>query len=304
MPDLDSEAIDFRAASECFAPVRRLTRAGLRALHLLVRTRRREVPTVGGVLLFGKDRLARFPDAWLRAGCFATSDRSQILDSANLTGYLPLVVEEALRFVRRNTRTALRIAGARHAEVPEFPEVALREAIVNALVHADYSQRGTPLRIAIFRDRVEVDNPGGLPPGLTIEDIRQGVSKLRNRVIGRVFHELGLIEQWGSGVQRMIEACRQAGLADPELEEFGSGFRVTLRRERKGAPALDPIDARIVEFVRRTPGVSTRRIAVSIGRTSRAAQDRLRWLVDLGHLVVIGSGPHDPKRVFHVRAAP
>jgi len=76
-------------------------------------------------------------------------------------------------------------------------------------------------------------NPGGLPPGLTIEDIRQGVSKLRNRVLGRVFHELHLIEQWGSGIQRMTGACREAGLPEPQFAEIGSGFRVTFLREHQ-----------------------------------------------------------------------
>ena len=83
---------------------------------------------------------------------------------------------------------------------------------MNAIVHADYAQQGAPIRIALFDDRIEIENPGLLPFGLTIEDIMQGVSKLRNRVIGRVFHELHLIEQWGSGIQRMTAACQEAGL--------------------------------------------------------------------------------------------
>ncbi|MBN1309099.1 MAG: hypothetical protein JXA18_14340 [Chitinispirillaceae bacterium] len=76
--------------------------------------------------------------------------------------------------------------------------------------------------IIIFDDRLEAENPGLLPVGLTIEDILKGVSKLRNRVIGRIFKELRLIEQWGSGVQRMLKECRSAGLADPQFEEIGS----------------------------------------------------------------------------------
>ena len=96
---------------------------------------------------------------------------------------------------------------------------------MNAIVHADYAQQGAPIRIALFDDRIEIENPGLLPFGLTIEDIMQGVSKLRNRVIGRVFHELHLIEQWGSGIQRMTAACQEAGLAWlPRLEEIGMHF--------------------------------------------------------------------------------
>jgi predicted HTH transcriptional regulator len=69
---------------------------------------------------------------------------------------------------------------------------------MNAIVHADYAQQGAPIRIALFDDRTEIENPGLRPFGLTIADIMQGVSKLRNRVIGQVFHELHLIEQWAA----------------------------------------------------------------------------------------------------------
>lgn len=179
--------------------------------------------------------------------------------------------------------------------------IALREAIINAFVHADYAQHGSPLRLAIFRDRIEIENPGGLPPGLTVEDIRRGVSKLRNRVIGRVFHELNLIEQWGSGIQRMIIACRETGLPEPELEEIGSGFRVTFRLQRIIQPERDKLDQAIIEFVRVKPGTSTSQIAARIKRTSRATQSRLRRLVELGQIVAIGSSPKDPRKGYHVK---
>src|SRR5256885_3973776 len=122
----------------------------------------------------------------------------------------------------------------RREEHWSVPPVAVREAIINAVVHADYSQRGAPIRISIFDDRLEVENPGLLPFGVTVEDLPRGISKLRNRVIGRVFHALGLIEQWGSGIQRMTAACRDAGLAAPVFEEIGTRFRVTIHTERTG----------------------------------------------------------------------
>jgi predicted HTH transcriptional regulator len=299
MPELSSEALDFRVASECFAPLRKLQRGDLRTLQLTVTHQHREVPTVGGVLLFGQDRQKVFPEAYLRAGCFAGTDRAMILDTADIRAHLPLAVDEALLFIKRNTRRALAIQGARHTEAWEYPLVALREAVINALVHADYAQRGSPLRLAIFDDRIELDNPGGLPPGLTLDDIRRGVSKLRNRVIGRVFHELGLIEQWGSGVQRMTSACREAGLPDPLLEEIGTGFRVTFGRRETSKQETDPIDQAILDFLERQQGASTSQVAAHIHRTPRAVRDRLNRLVDLGLAAVIGSGPQDPRRRFY-----
>jgi ATP-dependent DNA helicase RecG len=300
LPDMNSEAIDFRAASECFAPNRKLRRSDLRTLQITAIHQSHEVPTVGGFLLFGRDRRAAFPDAYILAGCFGGIDKSNIIDSAEIMGYLPLVVDDVLKFIQRNSRHSLSIEGTKHSEAWEFPPAALREAVINALVHADYAQRGSPLRVAIFSDRIEIDNPGGLPLGLTIEEIRRGVSKLRNRVVGRVFHELGLIEQWGSGIQRMIAACAQAGLREPVFEEIGSGFRVTLFSQAQDQPQLDVIDKTIMDFIRKEKEASTSRVAVHIGRTPRAARTRLNHLVDLGLLVPISSSSRDPRKVFRL----
>jgi predicted HTH transcriptional regulator len=113
----------------------------------------------------------------------------------------------------------------RRKDVWSIPLTILREAVVNAVVHADYSQRGGPIRIAFFDDRIEIENPGILLPGMTVEDMLQGVSKIRNHVIARVFRELDLIEQWGSGVRRMFKEAEVLGLPQPEIIEVGMRVR-------------------------------------------------------------------------------
>jgi predicted HTH transcriptional regulator len=92
-------------------------------------------------------------------------------------------------------------------------------------VHTDYSQRGAPIRIAFFDDRIEIKNPGILLPGMTIEDMKQGISKIRNPVIARVLRELNLIEQWGSGVRRMFKEAEDLGLPEPQIVEIGMRVR-------------------------------------------------------------------------------
>ena len=104
---------------------------------------------------------------------------------------------------------------------------------INSLVHADYSQRGAPTRVAFFDDRIEIENPGILLPGMTVEDMRQGVSKIRNHVIARVFRELNLIEQWGSGIPRILREAEKLGLPDLQMEEIGMRVRVTVRLAEK-----------------------------------------------------------------------
>ena len=299
MPSLDSEAIDFRAASESFAEYRKLTRHDLDILGLRVTHQGRRVPTAGGVLLYGRDRLAHFPDAWIQAGRFAGTHRAGIVDRAELKMMLADTIPAAVAFIERHMASGVEIGPVRRQPRWTVPPVAVREALVNAVAHADYSQRGTPIRIAIFDDRLEVESPGLLPFGITLEDLPRGVSKLRNRVIGRVFHELHLIEQWGSGVQRMIAACRDSGLAEPVWEEIGNRLRVTIGTELIGAATIDPADQAILDALDAADGRRTREIAETIGRSSRTTRNRLARLVERGLVVEIGSGPTDPKRRYH-----
>ena len=217
LPEVDSEALDFRAASESFAEFRRLDEGELDILGLRTAHQGRKVATVGGVLLFGLDRLARFPDAWIQAGRFDGTNKARIAAQADLKMPLTDAIPAAVEFVERHTERGIEIGPVRRETLCALPPVAVREAIINAVAYADYAQRGGLIRIAVFDDRLEVENPGLLPFGLTVEDLPRGVSKLRNRVIGRVFHELRLVEQWGSGAQRMIAACEGMGLPPTAL---------------------------------------------------------------------------------------
>jgi predicted HTH transcriptional regulator len=199
------------------------------------------------------------------------------------------------------TREAV-IGPVKRTDVWTLPVVAVREAIMNAIVHADYAQQGAPIRVALFDNRLEIENPGLLPFGLTIEDIQRGISKLRNRVFGRVFQELGLIEHWGSGIQRMTAACQDRGLDAPGFEEIGTHFRVTLSTIRRHAPAQDEKDQAILKALAARPetGLSTSQVAKRIGLSPRAARTRLASLVERGLVTAIGSGPQDPQRRYYL----
>ncbi len=297
MPDLDSEALDFRVASESFAPFRKLRRKDFATLRLMTTHQGRQVPTIGGVILFGRHRERHFPDAWIQAGRFQGTDKARIGDHVEIRSYPARAVEEAIAFVQKHALHGVEIGAVRRKDRWNLPPAAVREAIINAVTHADYAQRGAAIRVSIFDDRLEVESPGLLPFGLTVEDLRRGVSKLRNRVIGRVFHELGLIEQWGSGIQRMTAACRDAGLASPVLEEIGTRFRVTLHTARTGSTLVEPTDQAILDALA-GGGLSTQQIAAAIELTPRATRTRLVSLVERGLVREIGTSPQDPKRRY------
>jgi predicted HTH transcriptional regulator len=182
-----------------------------------------------------------------------------------------------------------------------YPVESLREALTNAIVHADYSQKGSPIRVAIFPERIEIDNPGGLMPGLTVEDMLQGVSKIRNRVIGQTFHELKYMERWGSGVQRMRQSCFEQKMPMPEFVELGHTFRVIFRLKEsvQSMKELDSMDRAILDLLQ-GESLKVAEIAKKVKISTRALRERMRKLQKRGLVVEVGSGPQDPKKRYRL----
>lgn len=302
MPEVNPEALDLRVASGLFAGVREWNDSMAETLHLFTRHQGRLMPTVGGVLLFGFVRDRYFPDAWIQCGRFGGTDKARILDQREIRNHLPLALEDAFEFVKKHASRTAEFGELRRKDVWNVPLEAVREALTNAIVHADYSQTGAPIRIAIFDDRIEIENPGLLAGGLTIDDVRDGVSKLRNRVIGRVFKDLDLIEQWGSGFQRMLASCHEMNLPEPTLEEIAFRFRVTFSLHRVEAkPQEDATERKIMELIRASEsdgGASTQHLSLEVGISSRAMRERLARMTRAGHVVAVGKSAYDPQKRY------
>jgi len=228
MPDLAEEDLDIEAAQKSFSGIHELTREELLTLKLLVKDQGRDVPTHGSMLLYGKRRDYYFPDAWVQCGRFIGKDKAYIFDHIDIHDHLPDAVESIILFLKKHAMRGADFSDIRRRDIWSIPLTILREVIINALVHADYSQIGAPIRVSFFDDRIEIENPGILLPGMTIEDVKSGVSKIRNRVIARVFRELDLIEQWGSGFRRILKEAEEQGIPEPVIEEIGMRVRVTV----------------------------------------------------------------------------
>ena len=155
---------------------------------------------------------------------------------------------EVPKFIARNTRLASRIARMQRQDIPEYPAIAIREVLVNALAHADYACTGMRIFVSIFSDRLEIQSPGMFPFGMTLDDFRAGVSRIRNRVICRVLHEAGLMEQWGSGYQRVVNACINQNYPEPEWQELGACVRVIFR-PHPDVPVNEPVSEPVNELV-------------------------------------------------------
>lgn len=224
---LDEEEI-LRTARLGIAAGRLPERAGDNVEDLLERLGLRSQGKIlnAAFVLFGEDFLTYYPQCQLRMARFKGVDKTEFLDNRQVQGHGFALLDEALLFLRRHLPVAGRIQPGlfERADEPLFPLVALREALVNAFCHRDYSQAGGAVSLAIFDDRLEIWSAGTLPFGLTVEDLkRDHQSRPRNPLIADVFYKRGLVERWGRGTQKIVELCVAAGQPEPEfIEEAGA----------------------------------------------------------------------------------
>jgi len=173
-----------------------------------------------GVLFFAKNVRRLFPQAYITCLLARGTDKVHILDRKDFDGGIVADIEEALRFIERNTRVAYRIERLRREEIPEYPMAALREAITNAVMHRDWFNEGANVFVEIYTDRIEVSNPGGLPKGMLPSDLGHK-SVRRNPLIADLLHRIEFIEKAGTGIKRMRDEARAQGCPEPTFEATG-----------------------------------------------------------------------------------
>ncbi|RLF32490.1 MAG: hypothetical protein DRN08_06585 [Thermoplasmata archaeon] len=182
--------------------------------------------TNASILLFGKNPQKFFLQARIRCARFKGTTAVDFIDMKLIDGDIIDQVEKAENFVLSHIKKAAKIVMFAREEVWEYPPDALREAIVNAVCHRDYSISGN-IKIAIFDDRIEISNPGQLPEPLTPPMLKKKHdSILRNPLIANSFFLIKNIEQWGKGTNKIIQWCVEHGLKEPDFEEIGGGFEV------------------------------------------------------------------------------
>ena len=198
--------------------------------------------TVGGMLLFGKTPNHFLPHAGIDAVAYAGTERDDgARERATLRGPMaPLLgqggniienglVEQAMEFVQRYTGVVVEEQGNRRSGRPVYPSVALREAIVNALIHRDYMLTSTNIELAIFSDRLEIVSPGRLPNGMTLDRMRAGTRSSRNQLLNDVMRDYRCPERMRTGVPRnIIGGMYEHSGTEPDLIEKDERFIVRL----------------------------------------------------------------------------
>ncbi len=258
-----------------------------------------------------------FPFSKTQCAVFKGTERSVFLDKREFTGPIYEQIKEATNFVLRNIRLGATIEGLVRKESYELPVEAIREMIINAHCHRNLADDSC-VQVAIYDDRLEVTSPGGLYNGLTYEEAMHGHSKLRNRAIANVFNQMGLIEAWGTGIRRIMEAAENYGLPAPQFLAFDNMFRVNLFRDlslvvnqqdngeasekhrrnigetsekhrRSIGEELNDTQQRILELLSKDPQLSAVKIAEEIGISSRNVESNIKKLKEKGILVRCGA---------------
>ncbi|MBN1625641.1 MAG: putative DNA binding domain-containing protein [Deltaproteobacteria bacterium] len=254
-----------------------------------------ERPCNGSILLFGRNPQQFFPEAQVKCARFEGKTSVRFLDEMTIEGNLLNQLDNALKFIARNIRLAIHISGRPEREIiPEYPEAAIREAVINAICHRDYSVVGT-IQVRIYDDRLEVWNPGTLPPGLTIERLyREHPSLPRNPKIASALYRARLIEHWGTGTLRMANACEMFGIHLEFISESGF-FMVRFTKPEKIISQsieqeLNTRQKQALEYIKKTGKITTGEYKRLYNISERQAFDDLRSLLEKGLVVRKGSG--------------
>jgi ATP-dependent DNA helicase RecG len=229
--------------------------------------------TNAGALFFRtNDEDIVFRHAGIVCALYKGTDKAYILDAKELNGDIVSNVDDAIVFLKKHLRVSYKIETLQRENILELPEDALREAVVNAVCHRDYFEKGARVMVEIYDDRVDIVSPGGACKGITNENFGT-VSITRNSVLASMLYRIGYIEQMGTGILRMKNATREANVSEPEFD-FSNFFRVTFRRNVP-AQSTAPIDWQaiktadrksiILAYIKKHARVTASEIATNMG---------------------------------------
>lgn len=181
-------------------------------------------------MLFGKDPRNFYINAYVKIGKFGKSD-DDLLSQEIIESNAFELANQTLEILDKKYFTkSISYDGLHRIETTEYPYEAIRETLLNAIVHRQYM--GAPIQISLYDDKIMIWNFGTLPEPMTFEDLKhKHASHPRNPILADVFFKGGLIESWGRGTLKIIDECESAGLPTPEIAEMTGGIIVTIYKD-------------------------------------------------------------------------
>jgi ATP-dependent DNA helicase RecG len=244
------------------------------------------------IILFGKDPGKFYPNISVKIGKFGKND-ADLLFQETEEGNLITLLQEVLNQLNRKFLTrSIEFSGMHRIEKGEYPLAAIREMLLNALVHRNYM--GAPIQIRIYDNKINIWNEGTLPDGLSIESLKRShSSKPRNPIMAEACFKGGYIDAWGRGTLKIIEACKDAHLPEPELIERDGGFLVTLFKntlsiERLIKLGLNDRQIKAVEFLNTKNKITNSEYQTLNNTSDRTALRDLEELVTKGVFIKEG----------------
>ncbi|HOK05471.1 MAG TPA: ATP-binding protein, partial [Victivallales bacterium] len=249
--------------------------------------------TRAGILLFGKNPKKFLTSAYIKVGKFLTD--TDIISSDDIEGNFFEQVEKTMELLRtKYLISEIRFEGIYRKEELEYPEEALREAIINAVIHRDYIGPHTQLKI--YPDKIILWNVGTLPKEIKIEELKKNHSSYpRNELLADVFFKAGLIEAWGRGTIKIADECKKAGLPEPEFKEEFGGFAVYFYKdiyteENLRKMGLNERQIKAVMYVKEKGKITNREYREISALSDEGARLDLRELVNKQIFKVEGKG--------------
>jgi len=188
-------------------------------------------PTIGGYLIFAKDspqKINAYERFLVRCVRYSGNNAAnEIIDSADIEGTLDVQIDDSYKFVLKNIKKTAEIIGTKRVERFEYPEAAIRELIANAVIHRDYKIIETFVQVKIFDDRIEIINPGSLPPGVTVDNIRDAQFSRNSMIAGRL-KDLDYLEEYGRGIDIVLKRMEEWNLPSPLFRNLVNSFEVIL----------------------------------------------------------------------------
>ncbi len=251
-----------------------------------------KVPLRGSVLMLHPEPERYVPEAYVVVSRMRGDSGRSTVESHDLTGSVPRQAEAAVALLeqwlgREPGRRGARYANQRWA----LPMDAVREAVVNAVFHRQYSIPG-PVKIALYATRLEVFSPGHFAGPFVPESLGDGTSYIRNRVMCAIARRMALMEKRGTGVRLILDAMRDSGLEPAVFEEGAQWFKVTLPLKRFASAVAKPDPARaVMELFETLPEVASSDVCRELGVSKATAVGMLKELIRDGRIQKTGAGP-------------